>query len=114
MKAVTSALPVGRSRRARGRIAAVVDTFVRAIDASDFDRRLQELEDASKACAAARIAEAGSPGSTTDRRVFAADLLQMQQRETIGSILDCKSSPWPLAGRHAFCDHSRRDGGDEP
>jgi hypothetical protein len=27
----------------------VVDTFVQAIDASDFDRRLQELEDASKA-----------------------------------------------------------------
>jgi hypothetical protein len=39
----------------------VVDTFVRAIDASDFDRRLQELEDASKARAAACIAEAGSP-----------------------------------------------------
>jgi hypothetical protein len=39
----------------------VVDTFVRAIDASDFDRRLQELEDASKARAAARIAESGSP-----------------------------------------------------
>jgi Family of unknown function (DUF5681) len=53
-------------------------------------------------------------GSTTDRRVFAADLLQVQQRETIGSILDCKSRPWPLAGRHAFCDHSRRDGGDTP
>jgi hypothetical protein len=26
----------------------------------------------------------------------AADLLQVQQRETIGSILDCKSRPWPL------------------
>jgi hypothetical protein len=39
----------------------VVDTFVRAIDASDFDRRLQGLEDASKARATARIAEAGSP-----------------------------------------------------
>jgi hypothetical protein len=43
------------------RIAAVVDTFVRAIDASDFDRRLQELEDGSKARAAACIAESGSP-----------------------------------------------------
>jgi hypothetical protein len=39
----------------------VVDIFDRAIDASDFDRRLQGLEDASKARATARIAEAGSP-----------------------------------------------------
>jgi hypothetical protein len=44
---------------------------------------------------------------------FAADLLQMQQRKTVGSILDCKSRPWPLAGRHAFCDHSRRESGDD-
>ncbi len=43
------------------RIAAVVDSFVRAIDASDFDRRLPELDDVSKARAAARIAESGSP-----------------------------------------------------
>ena len=35
----------------------------------------------------------GRPGSTTDRRVFAADLLQVQQRETIGSSFDCKSRP---------------------
>jgi hypothetical protein len=39
----------------------VVDTFVRAIDASNFERRLQELEDGSKARAAARIAEPGLP-----------------------------------------------------
>ena len=91
MKAVTSTLASGAITPGEAeRMAAVVDTFVRAIDASDFDRRLQELEDASKARAAARIAESGSPGSTTDRRVFAADLLQVQQRETIGSILDCK------------------------
>jgi hypothetical protein len=114
MKAVTSALASGAIAPGEAeRIAAVVDTFVRAIDASDFDRRLQELEDASKARAAARIAESGSPGSTTDRRVFAADLLQVQQRETIGSILDCKSRPWPLAGRHAFCDHCEGKAGDD-
>ena len=62
MKAVTSALADGEITPGEaGRIAAVVDTFVRAIDASDFDRRLQELEDASKARAAAQIAESGSP-----------------------------------------------------
>jgi hypothetical protein len=61
MKAVTSALAGGAITRGEAeRIAAVVDTFVRAIDASDFDRRLQGLEDASKARAAARIAKSGS------------------------------------------------------
>ena len=44
-----------------GTIAAVVDIFSRAIDACDFDQRLQELEDASKARASARVAEPGSP-----------------------------------------------------
>jgi hypothetical protein len=62
MKAVASALASGAITPGEAeRIAAVVDTFVRAIDASDFDRRLQELEDASKARAAARIAGSGSP-----------------------------------------------------
>ena len=62
MKAVTSALASGAITPGEAeRIAAVVDTFVRAIDASDFDRRLQELEKASKARTAARIAESGSP-----------------------------------------------------
>ena len=62
MSAVTSALASGAITPGEAeRIAAVVDTFVRAIDASDFDRRLQELEDASKARAATRIAESGSP-----------------------------------------------------
>jgi hypothetical protein len=61
MKAVTSALAGGAITPGEAeRIAAVVDTFVRAIDASDFDERLQELEDASKARAAACITEAGS------------------------------------------------------
>jgi len=62
MKAVTSALASGAITPGEAeRIAAVVDTFVRAIDASDCDRRLQELEKASKARTAARIAESGSP-----------------------------------------------------
>jgi hypothetical protein len=61
MKAVTSALASAAiTPREAERIAAVVNTFVRAIDASNFDRRLQELEDGSKARAAARIAESGS------------------------------------------------------
>jgi hypothetical protein len=84
------------------------------IESAPTDRRLQELEDAFQGARRLGSQSRGLLGSTTDRRVFAADLLQMQQRETIGSILDCKSRPWPLAGRHAFCDHSRRDGGRQP
>src|SRR6266404_5417851 len=62
MKAVASALATGAITPGEAeRIAAAVDTFVGAIDASDFDRRRQELEGASKAREAARIAESGSP-----------------------------------------------------
>jgi hypothetical protein len=49
MKAVTSALANGEITPGEaGRIAAVVDTFVRAIETSDFEQRLQELEQRSK------------------------------------------------------------------
>ena len=59
MKAVTSALADGAITPGEAAtIAAVVDTFVRAIETSDFDRRLKELEDGSKADAERR-AEAG-------------------------------------------------------
>ena len=45
MKAVTSALAAGAITPGEAeRIAAVVDTFVRAIETSDFDRRLQLAE----------------------------------------------------------------------
>ena len=60
MKAVTSALAAGAITPGEAeRIASVVDTFVRALDTSDFDRRLRELEDSSKAHAAAEHADAG-------------------------------------------------------
>jgi hypothetical protein len=46
MKAVTSALADGAITPGEAAtIAAVVDTFVRAIETSDFDRRLQIMED---------------------------------------------------------------------
>jgi hypothetical protein len=46
MKAVTSALADGAITPGEAAtIAAVVDTFVRAIETSDFDRRLQLMED---------------------------------------------------------------------
>jgi hypothetical protein len=46
MKAVTSALAGGAITPGEAeRIAAVVDTFVRAIETSDFERRLKEAED---------------------------------------------------------------------
>ena len=45
MKAVTSALADGVITPAEAAtIAAVVDTFVRAIETSDFDRRLKIME----------------------------------------------------------------------
>jgi hypothetical protein len=45
MKAVTSALAAGLITPGEaGTIAAVVDTFVRAIETSDFDRRLKIME----------------------------------------------------------------------
>jgi len=57
MKAVTSALADGVITPGEaGRIAAVVDTFVRAIETSDFDRRLQLVEDSFKARPAASAA----------------------------------------------------------
>jgi hypothetical protein len=60
MKAVTSALAGGAITPGEaGTIAAVVDTFVRAIETSDFDRRLQVLEDRSKPNAAAGMVGAG-------------------------------------------------------
>jgi hypothetical protein len=61
MKAVTAALAGGQITPGEaGRIAAMVDTFVRAIETSDFDRRLQELEDREKARAAAGTTATGS------------------------------------------------------
>jgi hypothetical protein len=61
MKAVTSALADGGITPGEaGRIAGVVDTFVRAIETSDFDRRLQELEERLKAPTAAGNAATGS------------------------------------------------------
>jgi hypothetical protein len=63
MKAVTSALAAGTITPGEaGTIAAVVDTFVRAIETSDFDRRLQELENRPKPDAAAGVAGAGWGG----------------------------------------------------
>jgi len=63
MKAVTSALAGGAITPGEaGTIAAVVDTFVRAIETSDFDRRLQQLEDRSKRDAATGMVGAGWGG----------------------------------------------------
>jgi hypothetical protein len=45
MAAVTTAMTqVGRHPRRGGRVAKVVDTYVRALEVSDFDRRLKALE----------------------------------------------------------------------
>jgi hypothetical protein len=61
LKAVTSALAGGDITPGEaGRIAGVVDTFVRAIETSDFDRRLQELENKLQAPPRAGTAATGS------------------------------------------------------
>ena len=61
MKAVTAALAAGVITPGEaGRIAAMVDTFIRAIDTSDFDRRLQELEEKLKRDDAAQTRSATS------------------------------------------------------
>ena len=65
MKAVTSALAAGLiSPGEAATIAAVVDTFVRAIETSDFERRLQLVEaDCSKEpCAVTGMSRAGWGG----------------------------------------------------
>lgn len=84
MKAVTSALAKGEITPGEAAtIAAVVDTFVRAVETSDFERRLKEAEDSlsrnSEAAAGWRPIGGGTGHSTT-RRDFAADPLQVQQR----------------------------------
>ena len=61
LKAVTSALAGGDITPGEaGRIAGVVDTFVRAIETSDFDRRLQGLENKLNAPTTAGNAATGS------------------------------------------------------
>ena len=61
MKEVTAALAAGVITPGEaGRIAAMVDTFIRAIDTSDFDRRLQQLEEKLKRDDAAQTRSASS------------------------------------------------------
>jgi hypothetical protein len=61
MEAVTAALARGVITPGEaGRIAGVVDTFVRAIETSEFEQRLNELEERSKAGAAAGTSTAST------------------------------------------------------
>ena len=62
MKAVTAALAAGVITPGEaGRIAAVVDTFVRAIETSDFERRLKIVED-EHAASPSLCPECSGPG----------------------------------------------------
>src|SRR2546421_4046392 len=76
-KAVTSALAAGIITPGEaGTIAAVVDTFVRAIETSDFDRRLKIMEaDLPTDAPEARPKRwtPGDAGYSTYAREFAAD-----------------------------------------
>src|SRR6267142_2049632 len=77
MKAVTSALAAGAITPGEAAtIAAVVDTFVRAIETSDFDRRLKIMEADLRACAPEARSKCWTPGDagySTHAREFAAD-----------------------------------------
>lgn len=58
----------------------MIETFFRAIGTSDFERRLKEAADDLSRNSGAAAGWAGArAGPSTDRRDFAADLLQMQQ-----------------------------------
>jgi hypothetical protein len=59
MKAVTSALATSEAAT----ITAVVDTFVRAIETSDFERRLKIVED-EHAAQLSDVPECSAPGWT--------------------------------------------------
>jgi hypothetical protein len=74
---------------------AVVDTFVRAIATSDFERRLQQVEadHANPADASAGTNGAGPNWVTTHRREFAADSPQIAGNVTIDSIHGCGAPP---------------------
>ena len=76
MKAVTSALAGGAITPGEAAtIAAVVDTFVRAIETSDFERRLQlvEADCSNDANAVPGMYGPARIASTTPRRDLAAD-----------------------------------------
>ena len=77
MKAVASALDGSIITPGEaGTIAAVVDTFVRAIETSDFDRRLKILEADLPACgpeARPKCWAPGDAGYSTYTRDFALD-----------------------------------------
>src|SRR5206468_2840566 len=87
MKAVTSALADGLITPGEAAtIAAVVDTFVRAIETSDFERRLKlvEAECSKEPRAVTGMSRAGWGGWLNPwarfccRRDFAADMLHMR------------------------------------
>jgi Family of unknown function (DUF5681) len=90
MKAVTSALAKGEITPGEAAtIAAVVDTFVRAIETSDFERRLREVEDSlsrNSEAAPGWRPTGGGMGYSTTRRDFAIDPLQVQETAIPGKI----------------------------
>ena len=76
MKAVTSALATGVITPGEaGTIAAVVDTFARAIETSDFERRLKIVEAELPACLTdvRGMFDGGNPGNSIYWREFAVD-----------------------------------------
>src|SRR5437870_1735125 len=82
--------PFEQSRRPAARL--VVNTFVQAIETSDFELRLRlvEADHFDDPGTAAGINGADANGTTTThRRILAANLLQIAGPEIIGSIDDC-------------------------
>ena len=85
MKAVTAALAAGDITPGEAeRIAAVVDTFVRAIETSDFERRLKIVED-EHAAQLSDVPECSAPGWTGKRSASSALRAAYQSRASISS-----------------------------
>jgi hypothetical protein len=81
-----------------------------AIETSDFDQRLQ-LVGASHARAAAGMYGAGPVGTSTQRRDFAADPLQMQRGAITDAIRDCSTGQLRVKPRGCPVHRLRLDGG---
>jgi hypothetical protein len=98
MKALTSALAQGETTPGEaGRIAGVVDTFVRAIETSEFERRLQELEATVNAPDAASARRRAGPALQSVRVISLLICCRLQGSLIIDATFDC--SPWLSARR---------------
>jgi hypothetical protein len=116
MKAVTAALAGGQITPGEGgKIVAMVDTFVRAIETSDFERRLQELGNQRRSQRKGpRRGRHGGQGLGIVLQPIgesAANSPQIEQTVTIYSTADCRAQRWRRAHLLETCAPELRCGG---